>query len=125
MTVRASSTSSAPVLISSRSSRLPHGSATGRCRHWRVLGLARGRIEALLEGWYVHDWQADHFTRGAYSYVPVGALDAVATLAQPVDDTLFLAGEATDSSGHTGTVHGTLATGQRAARQVLARVGHG
>ena len=43
----------------------------------RVVGVARGRVEALLVGWYVHDWQADPFTRGAYSYVPVGGQAAV------------------------------------------------
>jgi monoamine oxidase len=91
----------------------------------RVLGVARGQIEAMLEAWYLHNWQADPFTRGAYSYVPVGALDAVETLAQPVDNTLFFAGEATDTSGHTGTVHGALATGERAARQVLRGIGEG
>jgi monoamine oxidase len=89
----------------------------------RVVVMPRGRIEALLEGWYLHDWQADPFTRGAYSYVPVGGLAAAATLAQPVEDTLFQAGEATDTGGNTGTVHGALATGERAAQQVLMLAG--
>ena len=44
-------------------------------------------------------------------------------LAQPVEDTLFFAGEATDTSGHTGTVHGALATGERAAQLILRRDG--
>jgi tetratricopeptide (TPR) repeat protein len=32
---------------------------------------------------------------------------------------LFFAGEATNTNGHTGTVHGTIATGRRAAREVI------
>jgi monoamine oxidase len=55
--------------------------------------------------------------------VLVGGLQARAALAQPVEDTLFFAGEATNSDGHTATVHGAIASGQRAAREVLARVG--
>ena len=36
-----------------------------------------------------------------------------------LDGTLFFAGEATDTSGATGTVHGAIASGARAASQVL------
>jgi len=35
-----------------------------------------------------------------------------------VDGTLFFAGEATDAEGRTGTVHGAIASGRRAAAQV-------
>jgi len=46
-------------------------------------------------------------------------MDAVRVLAAPVEDTLFFAGEATSTDGHTGTVHGAIATGRRAAHEVL------
>ena len=72
-----------------------------------------------VQGAYFHDWSADPFSRGAYSYVPAGALDARATLAEPVADTLYLAGEATDQGGHSATVHGAIASGRRAARQIV------
>ncbi len=35
--------------------------------------------------------------------------------------TLFFAGEHTDTSGHWGTVHGALRSGYRAAQQLLAK----
>jgi monoamine oxidase len=73
-------------------------------------------LETFVDGASVADWGADPFARGAYSWVPVGALAAPATLAQPIEDTLILAGEATETSGHAGTVHGALMTGERAAR---------
>ncbi len=73
-----------------------------------------------LQSWHSHDWGADPFARGAYSYAPVGALDAAARLAAPVENTLFYAGEATISDGHVGTVHGALMSGERAAREILA-----
>jgi monoamine oxidase len=49
----------------------------------------------------------------------VGATPALrAALAQPINDQLFFAGEAT-SSDAPATVHGALASGQRAAQEVL------
>jgi monoamine oxidase len=86
------------------------------------LGVARSAVAAELESWYFHDWQADPFARGAYSFVLAGGLDARAALAQPLDDTLFFAGEATNSDGHTATVHGAIASGRRAAREVIAHI---
>ncbi len=86
----------------------------------RAFGLGRADLERLLHGWLVHDWLADPFARGAYSYVGVGGLAAQRALAQPVEGTLFFAGEASDYSGHYATVHGAIRSGRRAAEQVLA-----
>jgi len=52
--------------------------------------------------------------------VRVGGTGSSRRLARPVDGTLFFAGEATDESGEAGTVAGALASGERAADQVLA-----
>ena len=40
-------------------------------------------------------------------------------LAQPLDDTLFFAGEATDTEGEASTVAGALQSGMRAAKEVM------
>jgi monoamine oxidase len=77
----------------------------------------------LLEAAYFHDWQNDPFSRGAYSYGKVGADGAQQELSHPVEDTLFFAGEATDTTGHNGTVHGAIASGRRAAREIVDSVG--
>jgi hypothetical protein len=37
----------------------------------------------------------------------------------PVDDTLYFAGEAADAEGYWSTVHGAVASGERAARLIL------
>jgi len=87
----------------------------------QAFGVRRAWIEGLLDAWYTHDWQADPFARGAYSYLAVGGLDVPAILAQPIADTLFFAGEATNTTGHEATVHGAIATGRRAAHEVLQR----
>jgi monoamine oxidase len=88
----------------------------------RAFSTASGRLAALLEDWRAFDWQADPFARGAYSYVPVGGRERVRALAEPVGGTLFFAGEATEYL-LAGTVAGALASGERAAAEVLASRG--
>jgi monoamine oxidase len=79
-----------------------------------------GKVSGLAAV-YVQDWHADPLSRGGYSYVLVDGEGAREELAAPIDDTMFFAGEATDSD-EAGTVAGALRSGQRAAREVLARV---
>lgn len=76
-------------------------------------------IESQLLTIHFHDWSTDPFARGAYSYPGVGNLKAPQTLAEPLDGTLFFAGEATDFEGANGTVHGAIESGYRAARELL------
>jgi monoamine oxidase len=85
----------------------------------RLLNVSSDDLSRLLDGGYFHDWQSDPLSRGAYSYGKVGADGAQETLASPVESTLFFAGEATDTTGHNGTVHGAIASGMRAAREIL------
>jgi monoamine oxidase len=89
----------------------------------RLMHVDRAELGQLLEAHYLHDWEADPFSRGAYSWTKVGGIDAAAELARPVDFTLFFAGEATDSNGHNGTVHAALESGYRAAQEVLLTLG--
>jgi monoamine oxidase len=84
-----------------------------------IFAVPRFRLEAMLESWHVHDWHSDPYARGSYSYVGVGGDGAQSALAESVAETLFFAGEATNDAGHHGTVHGAIATGERAARQIL------
>jgi monoamine oxidase len=84
----------------------------------RVFASTRSRMERLVDSIHTHDWTRDRFARGAYSYVGVGGVRAPRVLARPIEGRLFVAGEATDT-GTGGTVEGALASGKRAARQVL------
>ncbi len=88
----------------------------------RILNREPDDLEELLEGAFFHDWQTDPFSRGAYSYAKVGSDGAQEALGSPIEDTLFFAGEATDVTGHNGTVHGAIASGHRAAQEILARI---
>ena len=83
-----------------------------------LLRVSTEELERLLEIAYFHDWQADPFSRGAYSYVKAGAADAPAILSRPVEGTLFFAGEASDTTGNNGTVHGAMASARRAVTNI-------
>jgi monoamine oxidase len=85
----------------------------------RLFGIQRRRLQSLVEQCWYHDWQNDPFSRGVYSYGLVGETDAAKRLARPVARTLFFAGEAADPQGRTGTVHGAMGTGYRAAAAVV------
>jgi monoamine oxidase len=102
------------------------GSATGSLMGGRSPGAIQREALASLERImgrpiprplvaHFHDWSVDPFFRGAYSYVPTHALHARSALAQPVENTLFFAGEATETTGNAGTVHGAIASGTQAA----------
>ena len=83
-----------------------------------IFGTPRRRLEAGLQAWAHHDWRADPWSRGAYSYAGVDGETAAAALARPLENTLFFAGEATDSEA-PGTVEAALDSGRRAAREIL------
>ena len=87
----------------------------------KITGCELGRLNRILAAAYLHDWHADPFARGAYSYVPVGAMDAREKLAKSIRETLYFAGEAVETEGHSATVHGAIASGRRAAREILER----
>jgi len=88
-----------------------------------ALDVPAGRLRGFFDAATATDWKTEPWARGAYSWIPAGALDAPRTLATPVEGTLFFAGEATDLAGYRGTVHGALESGLRAGDQVLETTG--
>jgi monoamine oxidase len=88
----------------------------------KALESVRSVLRSIEEpsGFAIHDWQADPYARGGYSYVRVGGTGAREELAEPLEETLYFAGEATDTE-QSGTVGGALASGLRAAKEILGR----
>jgi monoamine oxidase len=84
----------------------------------RIFAKSAVWLHECIDNVYYHDWSNDPFCRGAYSYPKVGGLKAAQTLGEPVNDTIFFAGEATDSLGAYGTVHAALTSGISAARKI-------
>jgi monoamine oxidase len=88
----------------------------------RITRISVPELSSLLEEFHTHDWQSDPYSRGAYSYVAKGGMGAADEFAIPLEDTLFFAGEHVEDTGHSGTVHGAMMTGERAAHQLMARL---
>jgi monoamine oxidase len=76
-------------------------------------------IREQMQASLFHDWKRDRLFQGAYSYCKTGGVDAPRILAEPLSDTLYFAGEATNWRGHIGTVHGAIESGERAANEFL------
>jgi monoamine oxidase len=81
---------------------------------------------AYIEG-MVHNWTAEPYIRGSYSYPAPGTRPTSGSterqvLAQPVGTTLYFAGEATHNTAPS-TVPGALQSGERAGGEVDADLG--
>jgi monoamine oxidase len=87
------------------------------------LGVRPRTVAGLVTGFWMHDWLEDPFSRGAYSYPVVGGSEAAKALSRPIQGTLFFAGEAIDSEMRSGTVHGAIGSGRRAARMAIRALG--
>jgi len=68
-------------------------------------------------------WDLDPWSLGGYSYARVGYAAAREALAEPLEGRLFFAGEASTPT-FAATCHGAYLTGERAAAEIGAALGH-
>ncbi|MDB6167413.1 MAG: amine oxidase [Verrucomicrobia bacterium] len=83
-----------------------------------IFRTSRAEVSRWVADWATHDWRRDPFALGAYSFPVAGREDLPQRLAEPVESTLFFAGEALAED--YGTVHGAIESGRRAAREASA-----
>jgi monoamine oxidase len=107
------------------------GQLAARVERWSMSELERWALDALREMFgttavrprYVERtrWGVDPFAMGSYTYIAVGTTPAdLDVLAEPVDDRLFFAGEATVRQ-HWATVHSAYVSGVREAARISGR----
>ena len=84
-----------------------------------VFNLTNDQIRELVQQWNVFNWTTDPFTRGSYTYSTPETAEARKVLAEPVEHTLFFAGEALYDGPEMGTVEAALTSGKQVAQQVL------
>jgi monoamine oxidase len=65
------------------------------------------------------DWSAERYIEMGYTWPAIGSAGAREVLAEPVDNRLFFAGEASALDHDYATVHGAIGSGWRAADQIL------
>jgi predicted NAD/FAD-dependent oxidoreductase len=84
-------------------------------------GLPNEDVVSFIKGIpLIKNWGQDAFIKGGYSFPLAGGTEADReTLAEPIGQQLFFAGEATDVKGEWGTVNGALNSGERAALEVI------
>ncbi|KAA9327666.1 FAD-dependent oxidoreductase [Hymenobacter busanensis] len=86
----------------------------------QLFGTGEAFLRAQLQAHRVVNWGADAFARGAYAYATVETPAARRVLAQPIEHTLFFAGEAVHDGPNMGTVEAALASGLAAAEHMLS-----
>lgn len=77
-------------------------------------------LKEKLKAWHIADWPSDPFGCYGYSYHVVNSHSLQKMVRQPIDNTLFFAGEGLYEGVEIGTVEAALQTGQDAAFELIA-----
>jgi monoamine oxidase len=85
-----------------------------------ILNVGHDSLKERLQWWKVFNWAIDPFTKGSYSYSTLYTAKARKILMEPVEDTLFFAGEALYEGPEMGTVEAALTSGLDTASKILA-----
>lgn len=99
-----------------------------------VLNLSLGSLAAVfnikvqelhkqLKAWDVVNWANEPYTRGSYAYDKVDSANARSILFEPVEETIYFAGEYLYEGPAMGTVEAALTSGKRAAEKLLESIG--
>lgn len=75
-----------------------------------------------LETYYSYNWSRDPFSLGAYSYTGVERKKSRHRITDPIQEKIWLAGEAFAKRSAQGTVHGAMETGKQVAVSILKRL---
>lgn len=74
---------------------------------------------ASFVDYYFYDWGSNPFVRGCYASPVVNSYAMAEKLAEPIENELFFAGEATNTKGMS-TVQSAIDSGKRAAKEIAA-----
>ena len=83
-----------------------------------TFGMANAPLSERLLGFRIYNWADNVYSKGAYTYPTVRSQGAAGTLSEPVEDTLYFAGEAVYEGAHGGTVEAALVSGTKAAELI-------
>ena len=86
-----------------------------------IFGVELGFLRRGLRASLVLDWQASPSVLGGYSYDTVGAADARRVLGEPLEGTLFFAGEGLYEGDVPGTVEAAFCSGVTVADKIIAQ----
>ncbi|HZY39258.1 MAG TPA: NAD(P)/FAD-dependent oxidoreductase [Mucilaginibacter sp.] len=76
-------------------------------------------LKDRLLSFHTTNWTAEPFSLGSYAYDMVGSTDARKVLCEPIENTLFFAGEYLYGGPAMGTVEAALISGKEVAARIL------
>ena len=77
-------------------------------------------LHQLLQEKHLYNWSADPYFEGAYSYAVINGEAYMKEILQPVDNTLYFAGEGLHNGPEIGTVEAALQSGRAVAQELIA-----
>ena len=78
------------------------------------------KLQQLLRGWHVANWVDDPYSCGGYSYDVVNGNKIKQIITEPIEDTLYFAGEGLYVGPEIGTVEAALYMGMDTAHKMIA-----
>ncbi|MDT3405161.1 flavin monoamine oxidase family protein [Mucilaginibacter terrae] len=84
-----------------------------------IFNRSADALKEKLVAWHVANWTAEPYIYGSYAYDTVHTTEALKVLHQPVDNTLYFAGEFMYQGASMGTVEAALASGKDVADNLI------
>ncbi len=79
-------------------------------------------LQNNLVAWEVANWTSEPYTRGSYAYDTIKSPEARRILRQPVEDTIYFAGEYLYDGPAMGTVEAALTSGKRVGDDIYNKI---
>jgi monoamine oxidase len=83
-----------------------------------IFKMSTGQLKAKLIAWNITNWTVDPYTRGSYAYDTIESAKARKILMEPIEDTVYFAGEYLYEGPAMGTVEAALTSGVRVAERI-------
>jgi monoamine oxidase len=84
-----------------------------------IFGIEEAEVNNLISRFKIHNWVRDPYSRGAYHYDSVDSDYYTHLAGEPIDNTIFFAGEAYGAESGAGMVEAAIASAQRTAKLLL------
>jgi monoamine oxidase len=85
-----------------------------------IFNVSVNLLHLKLKAWHIANWVTDPFSCGGYSYDVVNGKEIKQIIKQPIDNTIFFAGEGLYDGPEIGTVEAALYSGRETAHQIIA-----
>jgi monoamine oxidase len=85
----------------------------------KIFKIPREELKNKINWWKIFNWTVEPYTRGSYSYSTLQTAAARKILIEPVEESLFFAGEALYDGPEMGTVEAALTSGKEVAERMV------